>query len=315
MQNTNPLQLKLPIFCAPMFLVSSPELVISACKAGIAGAFPVTNARSLEDLEHWMKTISDALNEEDAPWVMNLITHSTYTRLEEELKLVAKYKPKVVITALGSPKPVMETVKSYGGMVFADVVDIKLAKKAADAGVDGLACICAGAGGHTGQLSPFAFVSAVREFFDGYIAVGGGIADGAAVAGAIAAGADYVYMGTRFLPAAESMAQAEYKEMVVAANADDLVVSDAITGTKASWLKASLVRAGLDPDDLGASVKRDYSGVGGIKRWKDIWAAGQGVGRTRSIESVATIVNAIESEYLAAIQRFQQHTAAVEANA
>ncbi|WP_026860303.1 NAD(P)H-dependent flavin oxidoreductase [Pseudidiomarina sediminum] len=314
MQN-NPLQLKLPIFCAPMFLVSSPELVISACKAGIAGAFPVTNARSIEELEQWMATISDALNENDAPWVMNLITHSTYPRLEEELKLVAKYKPKVVITALGSPKPVMETVKSYGGMVFADVVDLKLAKKAAAAGVDGLACICAGAGGHTGQLNPFAFVSAVREFFDGYIAVGGGISDGAAVAGAIAAGADYVYMGTRFLPTEESMAFPDYKAMVVEATSDDLVVSDAITGTKASWLKPSLVRAGLDPENLGESVQRDYSGAGGTKRWKDIWAAGQGVGRTRAIEPVATIVADIEREYLEAIQRFNQRVSASTSNA
>ena len=309
MQNRNPLKLKLPVFCAPMFLVSGPELVIAACRAGIAGSFPATNARTPEELEQWMATISDALTPEDAPWVMNLITHSTYPRLEEDLKLVAKYKPKAVITALGSPKPVMETVKSYGGLVFADVVDIKLAKKAADAGVDGLACISAGAGGHTGQLSPFAFISAVREFFDGYIAVGGGIADGAAVAGAIAAGADYVYMGTRFLSAKESMAQQEYKEMTVAATSEDLVISDAITGTKASWLKASLIRAGLDPDNLGESIKRDYSGGGGVKRWKDIWAAGQGVGRTRSIESVADIVSDIEHEYHAAIQRFNQITA------
>lgn len=309
MQNRNPLNLKLPVFCAPMFLVSGPELVIAACKAGIAGSFPATNARTPEELEQWMATISEVLTPEDAPWVMNLITHSTYPRLEEDLKLVAKYKPKAVITALGSPKPVMETVKSYGGLVFADVVDIKLAKKAADAGVDGLACISAGAGGHTGQLSPFAFISAVREFFDGYIAVGGGIADGAAVAGAIAAGADYVYMGTRFLSAKESMAQQEYKEMTVAATSEDLVISDAITGTKASWLKASLIRAGLDPDNLGESIKRDYSGGGGVKRWKDIWAAGQGVGRTHSIESVAAIVADIEHEYHAAIQRFNQITA------
>jgi len=308
MQNRNPLNLKIPVFCAPMFLVSGPELVIAACKAGIAGSFPATNARTPEQLEQWMETISSALTPDDAPWVMNLITHSTYTRLEEELKLVAKYKPKVVITALGSPKPVMETVKSYGGMVFADVVDIKLAKKAADAGVDGLACISAGAGGHTGQLSPFAFISAVREFFDGYIAVGGGIADGASVAGAIAAGADYVYMGTRFLPAQESMAQQEYKDMTIAATSEDLIISDAITGTKASWLKASLARVGLDPDNLGESAARDYSGGGSVKRWKDVWAAGQGVGSIRSIESVSTIVDTIEHEYHAATERFNQIT-------
>ncbi|WP_342804606.1 nitronate monooxygenase [Alteromonas sp. M12] len=302
------LKLRLPVFCAPMFLVSGPELVIAACKAGISGSFPSTNTRTIEELDEWMNKISSALTTNDAPWIMNLITHSTYTRLEQELELVAKYKPAVVITALGSPKPVMETVKSYGGMVFADVVDLKLAKKAAEAGVDGLACISAGAGGHTGQLSPFAFISAVREFFDGYIAVGGGISDGASVAGAIAAGADFVYMGTRFLPAKESMAQAEYKDMVVAANADDLIVSAAITGTKASWLKPSLQKAGVDLDSLADSANRDYSGGGDNKRWKDIWAAGQGVGRSRAIEAVADIVFDLEREYAAAIERLNTRT-------
>jgi nitronate monooxygenase len=306
MNKTKLSNLRLPVFCAPMFLVSGPELVIAACKAGISGSFPSTNTRSIEELEEWMEKISSALTPSDAPWIMNLITHSTYTRLEEELKLVAKYKPAAVITALGSPKPVMETVKSYGGLVFADVVNLKLAKKAAQAGVDGLACISAGAGGHTGQLSPFAFISAVREFFDGYVAVGGGISDGAGVAGAVAAGADFVYMGTRFLPASESMAQQEYKEMVVASNSDDLIISDAVTGTKASWLKPSLLKVGLDPDNLGNAGERDYSGSSENKRWKDVWAAGQGLGRSRSIESVANIVDDLEREFQIASQRFNK---------
>lgn len=303
-----PLSLRLPVICAPMFLVSGPELVIAACKAGISGSFPSTNTRTIEQLDQWMGQISRALTPDDAPWIMNLITHSTYTRLEEDLKLVAKYKPAVVITALGSPKPVMETVKSYGGLVFADVVDLKLAKKAAKAGVDGLACISSGAGGHTGQLSPFAFISAIREFFDGYIAVGGGISDGAGVAGAIAAGADYVYMGTRFLPTVESMAQQEYKEMVIASNLEDLVVSDAVTGTKASWLRPSLEKTGLDPDNLGDSHERNYSGGAGSNRWSDIWAAGQGVGRSRAIEPVVDIVDGLEREYRAAVDRFKKVT-------
>jgi len=252
-----------------------------------------------------MAQISTALTADDAPWVMNLITHSSYARLDQDLELVAKYKPAAVITALGSPKPVMETVKAYGGLVFADVVDLKLAKKAAAANVDGLACISAGAGGHTGQLSPFAFISAVREFFDGYIAVGGGISDGAGVAGAIAAGADYIYMGTRFLAATESMAQQAYKEMVVAADSDDLIVSDAITGTKASWLKKSIIQAGLDPNNLTMPSNRDYSSAAGNKRWRDIWAAGQGVGRNTTIEPVSKIVADLEDEYRLAIQRFK----------
>ncbi|EAQ99127.2 NAD(P)H-dependent flavin oxidoreductase [Congregibacter litoralis] len=302
-------KLRLPVFCAPMFLVSGPEMVIAACKAGIAGSFPSTNTRSIEELEQWMARICEARSDADAPWVMNLITHSSYTRLDEELELVAKYKPAAVITALGSPKPVMSTVKAYGGLVFADVINLKLARKAAEAGVDGLACISAGAGGHTGELSPFAFISAVREFFDGYIAVGGGICDGAGVAGAIAAGADYVYMGTRFLPTRESMAHEAYKEMIIAADSEDLVVSAAITGTRASWLKASVAKAGIDLDNAG-SMPRDYSGTEASKRWRDIWAAGQGVGRSRRIEALADIVDDLETEYRDAIARFQRLTKA-----
>lgn len=302
-----PYKMRLPVFCAPMFLVSGPQLVIAACKAGIAGAFPTPNTRTTEELDAWMGEITSKVTPDDGPWVANLITHSTNARLADDLRLVAKYKPPIVITALGSPKPVMETVKGYGGLVFADVVNLKLARKAAEAGVDGMACISAGAGGHTGHLSAFAFISAVREFFDGYITVGGGIADGAGIAGAVAAGADFVYMGTRFLPTAESLAQTEYKQMIVDSTADDLVVSAAITGTPASWLKASLAAAGRDPDNLGGPAERDYSGDN-AKRWRDIWAAGQGVGRTRGIESTADVVSDLEREYRAAIARFNAIT-------
>lgn len=301
-----PHAMRLPVFCAPMFLVTGPELVVAACKAGIAGAFPTPNTRTTADLDAWMDQITGALKPGDGPWVANLITHSTNPRLADDLKLVAEYRPPVVITALGSPRPVMETVKGYGGLVFADVVNLKLARKAADAGVDGLACISAGAGGHTGHLSPFAFISAVREFFDGWITVGGGISDGAGIAGAIAAGADFVYMGTRFLPSAESRAQDAYKQMVVDADADDLVVSAAITGTPASWLRPSLAAAGLDPDALGGPVVRDYSGESAVKRWRDIWAAGQGVGHIRAVEPVGRIVDQLEQEYRAAIRRFER---------
>lgn len=302
-----PYKMRLPVFCAPMFLVTGPELVIAACKAGIAGAFPTPNTRTSEELDSWMGEITGALAPGDGPWVANLITHSTNTRLTDDLRLVAEYKPPIVITALGSPKPVMETVKGYGGLVFADVVSIKLARKAAEAGVDGMACISAGAGGHTGHLSAFAFISAVREFFDGYITVGGGIADGAGIAGAVAAGADFVYMGTRFLPTTESRAQEAYKQMIVDSSTDDLVVSAAITGTPASWLKASLAAAGRNPDDLGGPAVRDYSGDS-AKRWRDIWAAGQGVGRTRAIETVAQVVDDLDREYQAAVARFKSLT-------
>ncbi|WP_309629250.1 nitronate monooxygenase [Brevundimonas sp.] len=301
--------LRLPVFAAPMFLVSGPEMVIAACKAGIGGAFPTTNCRTVEDLDVWMARITGALKPGDAPWIANLITHSTNARLAEDLRLVAKYKPPVVITALGSPRPVMETVKAYGGLVFADVISMPLAKKAAAAGVDGLACVSAGAGGHTGHLSPFAFISAVRAFFDGYIAVGGGVGDGAGIAGAIAAGADFVYMGTRFLATTESMAQPAYKQMVIDSGPDDLVVSDSVTGTDASWLKPSLRAAGKDPDNLGGPAERNYASGGDTKRWRDIWAAGQGIESVRAVEPIADVVAQLEREYVAALDRFERKTA------
>lgn len=297
--------LRLPVFAAPMFLISGPELVIAACRAGVAGAFPTPNCRTIEDLDQWMDRIVSARLPGDAPWIANMITHSTNTRLSEDLRLIAQYKPPVVITALGSPRPVMETVKSYGGLVFADVVSMKLARKAAEAGVDGLACVSAGAGGHTGHLSPFAFISAVRDFFDGYVAVGGGVGDGAGVAGAVAAGADFVYMGTRFLATQESLAQDDYKQMVVQSGPDDLIVSPAITGTAASWLRPSLIAAGLDPDNLGGPVDRNYTSGGNQKRWKDLWAAGQGIDAVRRIEPVSQVVEQLTQEYRAASQRFK----------
>ncbi|WP_292052370.1 MULTISPECIES: NAD(P)H-dependent flavin oxidoreductase [unclassified Brevundimonas] len=307
-----PFKMRLPVISAPMFLVSGPELVIAACKAGIGGAFPTPNCRTPADLDSWMGQITDALSPTDGPWVANLITHSTNSRLKDDLALVAEYKPPIVITALGSPKPVMETVKSYGGLVFADVVNMALARKAADAGVDGMACISAGAGGHTGHLSPFAFISALRQFFDGYIAVGGGIADGTGVAGAIAAGADLVYMGTRFLAASESRAQDAYKNMVVDCGPDDLIVSPAITGTNASWLIPSLIAAGLDPKALDTPVTRDYSGDAAHKRWKDIWAAGQGLQTIDSVMPTRQIVDRLEAEYWTAIDRFSARTRNME---
>lgn len=309
---TNPLldSLRLPVVAAPMFLVSGPDLVVEACRSGIVGSFPTQNCRTVDDLDTWMGTITDGLRGNDAshatgPWAANLITHSSNARLAEDLRLIAEYKPQIVITALGSPRPVMEVVKGYGGTVIADVVNMKLARKAAEAGADGMACVSAGAGGHTGHLSPFAFTSAVREFFDGMVIIGGGISDGYGVAGAITAGADLVYMGTRFLAAAESMAEDAYKQMVVDHGPDDLVVSPAITGTPASWLKPSLLACGLDPDNLEppAGEKNYTAGTASLKRWKDVWAAGQGLQTIRAIEPVSAIVDRIEDEYDTALRR------------
>ena len=301
---------RLPVFAAPMLLVSGPPLVLAACRAGIVGAFPSHNARTAEQFGEWMATIRQeleltALESPDAsvgPWCVNIVTHSTNSRLAADLEQVARHRPPIVVTALGGPKPVMDIVHGYGGIVIADVINMSLARKAIAVGVDGLACIAAGAGGHTGFLSPFSFIAAVRAEFDGLVVVGGGIGDGHGVAGAITAGADFVYMGTRFIPAEESSAQPAYKQMVVDASVDDLVVSAAVTGAPASWLKASLRAAGLDPDSLPAKPELSYDASnGGAKRWRDIWAAGQGVGASRAIEPVAQIVDQVDAEYREAL--------------
>lgn len=314
LQRPWPFAMRLPVFAAPMFLVSGPELVAAACLNGVAGAFPTPNCRTTEELERWMQSITTRIDNARVanpeavigPWVANLITHSTNTRLEADLDLVAKYQPPIVITALGSPKPVMEVVRGYGGLVFADVVNLALAKKAAAAGVDGMACISSGAGGHTGHLSPFAFLSALREFYDGWLVVGGGIADGAGIAGAIAAGADFVYMGTRFLATTESRAVEPYKQMVVDCGVDDIVVSAAITGTDASWLKPSLIAGGLDPGAPSAAATRNYDASGDVsKRWRDLWACGQGLQAIHAVEPVATVVARLEREYAEACKRFR----------
>ena len=310
---TTPFALRLPVFAAPMFLISGPDLVLEACKAGIVGAFPTPNARPITTLNAWMQQITEGLaRARDAqpartigPWCANLVTHSSNTRLAEDLTLVAKYRPPVVVTALGSPKPAIEVVHGYGGLVFADVIGIGLAKKAVAAGADGLACVSAGAGGHTGFLSPFAFVSAIREFFDGYVILGGGISDGWGVAGAVASGADFVYMGTRFIPTAESMAPQDYKQMVVDSTLDDLIISAGISGTPASWLKPSLRAHGFDPDNMPSAPGKLYDSNQSFagKKWTEVWAAGQGVGSSQAIQSVADVVDQLALEYTQAITR------------
>ena len=299
--------LRLPVLAAPMFLVSGTDLVGAAARAGGLGAVPTQNCRTAEQLDEWLATIAAGVG--SRPWAVNLVTHSSNTRLADDLRLVGEYRPPVVITALGSPRPVMEVVKGYGGLVVGDVVSIALARKAVAAGVDGLACISAGAGGHTGHLSPFAFVSAVRAFFDGIITVGGGIADGHGIAGAVAAGADLVYMGTRFLASRESLASEAYKQMVVEHGPDDLVVSAGITGAPASWLRPSLLAHGLDPDHLVHEGARSYDAAQApAARWSQLWAAGQGLQSIHAVQPVAEIVDELEAEYAAAAERFTRLT-------
>lgn len=301
--------LRLPAFAAPMFLVSNPDLVVACCKAGIVGSFPAPNLRTSAELGGWMAEIAGRLSPEDTPWALNLVTHSTSPRLAGDLEQVAAYRPPVVITALGSPKPVIPTVHGYGGMVFADVISVELAKKAADAGVDGLVLVCSGAGGHTGELSPLVFVERVRRFFDGHIALAGAINTGEAILAAQVLGADFAYLGTAFLAAEENMASADYRQMCVDCDATDLLVTRAFTGARASMLKPSMVARGLDPAELEFKVaKMNFTGRKdeAVKPWSGIWGAGQGVGKVERIEPAAAIVDRLAREYDAARARTRE---------
>ena len=293
-------RLKVPAIAAPMFLVSGPDLVVAACKAGMAAAFPAPNARSIDELEAWMARLNAEMSPQDAPWVLNIVAHQSYGRLEAELDLIIRYKPALVITALGSPRRVVDAVHSYGGLILADVINVAFARKCVQAGVDGLVLVCAGAGGHTGQLSPFAFVPAVRAFFDGPLVVGGAVGSGQAIRALEVLGADLAYVGTPFIAAAESLAPAAYKDMVVAATHEDLVQTNAVTGVRANWLRASLAAAGIDP----AAVREDgpvfSDPSAAFRRWKDTWSAGQGVDAVERIEPAAAIVERLAAGYRAA---------------
>ena len=302
-------RLALPVVVAPMFLVSGPDLVLAACRSGVIGSFPAPNARTIEILDDWMGRITRELASAQlvapgagvAPWAQNLVMHSTYDRLHAELDLVARHRPAIVITALGSPRAALEIVHGYGGLVIADVNSVEHARKAAAAGVDGLAMVCAGAGGHTGRMSAFAFVPAVREFFDGIVIVAGGISDGRAIRAAELLGADLVYMGTRFIAAEESLAVPEYKRMVVEASCEDLILSSSFSGADAYYLRQSIERAGYDPASLQPKPGMDLAGSQArIKAWKDVWSAGQGVGLVHAIEPAAAIVATLRREYAAA---------------
>ncbi|PET68691.1 nitronate monooxygenase [Bacillus sp. AFS001701] len=311
-------QLRVPAISAPMFLVSGPELVEAACLNGVIGSFPAPNARPIEVLDQWMGQLNDHLalahaNEPErkiAPWAMNMVVHSSYSRLQEELELLKKHKPELVITSLGSPKVVVDLVHSYGGLVFADVSDMKFAKKAAEAGVDGLILVASGAGGHAGNLNGFAFVDSVRTFWDGIIVLAGGISTGKSILAAQAAGADLAYMGTRFIVAKESLANDEYRQMLVDATQDDIVLTDAFSGVKANMLIPSIVKAGLDPETLKKKEKVDFDGMkneSSAKAWKEIWSAGHGVGAITKISSIADIIDELEVEYSEAFNKLNKN--------
>jgi nitronate monooxygenase len=290
-------RLKVPAIAAPMFLVSGPDLVLATCKAGMAAAFPAPNARTLDELDAWMARLNAGLAPHDATWILNMVAHQSYGRLDAELELIARHKPSMVITALGSPKRVVDAVHAYGGLVLADVINVAFARRCLQAGVDGLVLVSAGAGGHTGQLSPFAFVPAVRAFFDGPLVVGGAISSGRAIRALEVLGADLAYVGTPFIVATESLAPDAYKDMVVASTHEDLVQTSAVTGVRANWLKASLAAAGIDPSAVreDGPVFSDPSAA--FRRWKDTWSAGQGVDAVERIEPAAGIVERLAAGY------------------
>lgn len=293
-------QMRIPVIAAPMFLISGPDIVIAAGKAGILGAFPAPNARTIDDLAAWLPRIDSELEAagRKGMWAINLIVHKTYERFDAELDLICEYKPRVVITALGSPKRPLERVHAYGGAVFSDVITPDQARSAVDAGADGLILVASGAGGHTGQFSPFAFVEDVRSFWDGPLVLGGAIGSARAVRAAITLGADFAYMGTRFISTPESLVSDTNREMLVRAGMKDIITTSAITGVPANWMKESLDEAGFTPEMLAVKKKIDFSNLhGDTKAWKNIWGAGHAVGTTRSIQTVAQIVDELVAEY------------------
>ena len=298
-------RLRIPAVAAPMFLVSGPDMVLAACRAGVVGSFPANNARTLDELDGWFGRIAAGAGSDAAPWAVNLMTHRSYLRTGEEMELVSKHRPPIVISALGSPGPLVEAVHGYGGLVLADVNSLSFARKAAATGVDGLILVAAGAGGHTGALSAFAFVPAVREFFDGLLVLGGGIGSGGAIHAAQVLGADLAYLGTRLIASSESLAQPGYKDMLVQASVDDVVLSAALTGIPANWLKGSLVAAGYDPAAMGARAEIALGRPESMdaKRWRDVWSAGQGVGAVTCVEPMADIVDALAREYARSLER------------
>jgi nitronate monooxygenase len=288
-----------------MFLVSGPNMVIAACRAGMIGSFPTPNARNSEMLDDWFEQIRSGLSDDDsaAAYAVNLVVHRSNNRLQADLKAVLRNRPPLVITALGSPREIIEAVHDYGGLVFADVNSIRFARKAVDAGVDGLVLVAAGAGGHTGEVAGFAFVEEVRRFWAGPIVLGGAISTGRGIRAAEILGADFAYLGTALIPCMESMAVGAYKDMVASAGAEDIIASKGVTGVKANWLRQSLMAAGYDPDNMPTDKKIDFANAqDDAKAWKNVWSAGQGVGAVTAVEPISQIIARLVREYDAATQ-------------
>ncbi|WP_296595934.1 nitronate monooxygenase family protein [Phenylobacterium sp.] len=302
-------RLRLPVIASPLFIISVPDLVIAQCKAGIVGSFPALNARPASLLDEWLHRITEELAEWDrdhperpsAPFAVNHIVHKTNDRLEHDLEASTRWKAPIVITSLGAREDVNAAVHSYGGVVLHDIINDRFGRKAVEKGADGLIAVAAGAGGHAGQLSPFALVQELREWFDGPIALSGSIANGRAILGAQAMGADLAYMGSAFIATQEANADQAYKDMIVASSGDDIVYSNLFTGVHGNYLKPSIVAAGMDPDNLPQSDPSKMNfGSGGnqkSKAWRDIWGCGQGIGAVKGVPTVAEYVDKLSDEY------------------
>jgi len=302
-------RLRLPVIASPLFIISCPELVIAQCKAGVVGSFPALNARPASQLDEWLAQITEELAAYDrahpdapsAPFAVNQIVHKTNDRLEHDVEMASKYKAPIVITSLGAREDVNAAAHSYGGIVLHDVINDRFAHKAIEKGADGLIPVAAGAGGHAGQLSPFALVQELRRWFDGPIALSGAIASGAAILGAQAMGADLAYIGSAFIATKEANAAQAYKDMIVVSGGEDIVYTNLFTGVHGNYLRPSVKLAGMDPDNLPVAdpSKMNFHSGGNqkAKAWRDIWGCGQGIGAVGGIVTVAELVARLTREY------------------
>ena len=298
--------LRFPVIASPMFILSTPKLVIAQCKAGVVGSMPALNARPAEQLEEWLIEITEALaahnrdhpDQPAAPFAINQIVHKSNDRLEHDMALCVKYKVPIIITSLGAREDVNQAAHSYGGVVLHDVINNSFAKKAIQKGADGLIAVAAGAGGHAGAKSPFALVQEIREWFDGPVALSGAIATGGAVLAAQAMGADFAYIGSAFIATEEARASDAYKQAVVDCTSDDVVLSNLFTGVHGNYLAPSIRNAGLDPEHLPESDPSAMNfGGGAAKAWKDIWGCGQGIGAIKAVVPAAELVARLRAEY------------------
>lgn len=293
-------KMRLPVIAAPMFLISGPDLVIAAAHAGIIGAFPAPNARTIEQLADWLARIELELEAggHAGMWAINMIVHQTYERFDAELDLICKHRPSIVVTALGSPARVRDRVHGYGGQVYADVITPDQARKSIDAGADGLVLVATGAGGHTGRYSAFAFVEEVRRFWPGPLVLGGAIGSARGIRAALDLGADFAYVGTRFIAAPESLVTAENRAMLIQSTMADIVTTQAVTGIASNWMRDSLEAAGFTPESLEEKKQIDFSSLhSDRKAWKSIWGAGHAVGTTQCVQSVGEIVAELAAQF------------------